>query len=457
MAKEDSFDTVKGATSQALPQREVVPEKRVRGRRGRRSRFFARILFLLGIFGPGLIAANAGNDAGGIATYSTMGSQFGFQMLWVMVILFIGVAVVQEMCARMGVVTGKGLSDLIRENFPLRVTAFVMLTFLIANTGVIISEFIGIAAALNLFGIPSWIGAPVGGFFVWWLVARGSYRRVEKVFLFLTIAFFAYIIAAFQAKPDWGQVAIGTFVPTIQLRGDYILTLIAAVGTTISPYMQIYIQSAVVERSMPISEYKYERAEVYIGSLFSIAIAFFIIIATGATLFVHSGGKGVVLGTAADAAQALVPFLGVYAKYVFAIGLLGASLLAAGVLPLTTSYSITEALGLEGGVSKRWQEAPAFWILFTGLIIISVIIAAIPNLPVVNILLNLYLLNGILLPIILFSILYLVNQKRLLGKYTNGLLYNIIAFSLTIVVSILAIVYVITQVLGLFGIQLFSA
>ncbi len=430
------------------------PEKS-RGKR-RRPRLFTRLVFFLSIFGPGLIAANAGNDAGGIATYSSMGSQFGFQMLWVMVVLFIGVAVVQEMCARMGVVTGKGLSDLIRENFPLRITAFVMLTLLVANTGVIISEFIGIATALNLFGVPSWIGAPAGGLFIWLLVARGSYSKVEKVFLALTIAFFAYIISAIQAQPNWGQVAFGTLVPTIQPNGNYILTLVAAVGTTISPYMQIYIQSAVVERHVLLRDYKYERAEVYIGSLFSIAIAFFIIVATGATLFAHSGGKGVVLGTAADAAQALVPFLGTYSKYVFAAGLLGASLLAAGVLPLTTSYSITEALGLEGGVSKRWQEAPAFWTLFTGLIILSVIIAAIPNLPVLNILLNLYVLNGLLLPIILFAILYLINKKRLMGKYTNGVVYNIVAFTLAVVVSLLAIFYLVVQILAFLGIQLFS-
>lgn len=458
MANDDTQDVEKVVPSQPYPLPEADSGKRTKNRgRRRRPSLLSRLMILAGIFGPGLIAANAGNDAGGIATYSSMGSQFGFQMLWVMVVLFVGVAVVQEMCARMGVVTGKGLSDLIRENFPLRLTAFVMLTLLIANTGVIISEFVGIAAALNLFGIPSYIGAPTGGIVIWLLVARGSYSRVEKVFLALTIAFFAYIISAFQAQPNWGQVAFGTFVPTVQLKGGFIFTLIAAVGTTISPYMQIYVQSAVVERHVLLRDYKYQSAEVYIGSFFSVAVAAFIIIATGATLFVHSGGKGVVLGTADQAAQALVPFLGIYAKYAFGVGLLGASLLAAGVLPLTTSYSITEALGLEGGVSKRWNEAPAFWILFTGLIIISVIIAAIPNLPVVSILVYLYALNGVLLPIILFSILYLVNQKRLMGKYTNSVFYNILAFSLATVVSALAIIYLVVQILGFFGIQLFGS
>ncbi len=293
------------------PTVELDHEEAAKKRVGRRRPGF---LFYLTILGPGLIAANAGNDAGGIATYSTMGSQFGFQMLWVMVIMGIGVAVVQEMCARMGAATGKGLSDLIRENFSIRLTAFVMLAFLVANAGVIVSEFIGIAAALSIFGIPPWIGAPVAGLLVWFLIARGSYSRVEKVFLGLTVAFFAYIVAAFLAKPNWGDVLKNTFVPSVQFTGDYIQLLIAAVGTTISPYMQIYVQSAVVERGVTMRDYKYQRLDVFSGSAFSIGIAYFIIVATGATIFQSSGGKGVPLGSAADAAQALAPFLGDFAK-----------------------------------------------------------------------------------------------------------------------------------------------
>jgi NRAMP (natural resistance-associated macrophage protein)-like metal ion transporter len=422
----------------------------------RRPRLMRRVLFYLGIFGPGLIAANAGNDPGGIATYSTMGSQFGYQMLWVMVVLTVGMAVVQEMCTRMGAVTCKGLSDLIRENFPLRLTVFIMFIFLLANGGVIVSEFIGIAAALNLFGIPSWIGAPCGGLLIWWLVARGSYRRVEKVFLAVTFVFLAYVFSAFLAKPDWGQVFAGTVIPTVQLRGTYILTLVAAVGTTISPYMQLYVQSAVAERGVRMSDYRYERLEVYVGAIFSNAIAFFIIVSTAATLFVHSGGKGVPIGSAAQAAQALAPFLGIFASRAFAAGLLGAALLAAGVLPLSTSYSLAEAFGFERGVGRGFQEAPFFWGLFTLLIVIGVVVAMLPNLPVIQILLNLYLLNGLLLPIILFAILYLVNKKRLMGRYTNGLVYNVVSYALAVVVSGLAVIYLVTQVLGFFGIQIFG-
>lgn len=419
-------------------------------------RLARRLLFYLGIFGPGLIAANAGNDPGGIATYSSMGSQFGYSMLWVMVVLTVGMALVQEMCTRMGTVTGKGLSDLIRENFPLRLTVFIMFIFLLANGGVIISEFIGIAAALNLFGVPSWIGAPCGGLLIWWLVARGSYKHVEKVFLAVTFVFFAYIFSAFLAKPDWGQVATGTLIPTVQPSGSFILMIVAAVGTTISPYMQLYVQSAVAEKGVGMSEYKYERFEVYVGAIFSNAIAFFIIVSTAATLFVHSGGKGVPIGSAAEAAQALAPFLGIFASRAFALGMLGAALLAAGVLPLSTSYSLSEAFGLERGVGRSWKEAPFFWGLFTLLIILGVIVAMLPNLPVIQILLNLYLLNGLLLPVILFAILYLVNQKRLMGRYTNTRLYNVISYALATVVSGLAVIYLFTQVLGFFGVQLFG-
>ncbi len=439
-----------GIVSSPLKDTHAGTGKLSRSRNRRRTRW----LVYLGILGPGLVAASAGNDAGGIATYSSMGSQFGYSMLWVMVVLTLGMAIVQEMCTRMGAVTGKGLSDLIRENFPIRLTAVVMFTFLLANGGVIISEFIGIAAALNLFGIPSWIGSPIAGFVLWWLVARGSYARVEKVFLVLTFAFFAYFVAAFLAHPDWSMVATGSFVPTIQFNSAFLLTLVAAVGTTISPYMQMYVQSAVVERGLSMREYKHERIDVYSAAVFSNLVAAFIIIATAATLFVHSGGKGVALGSAADAAQALTPFLGRFATNIFALGLLGASFLAAGVLPLSTCYSITEALGLENGVSKRWNEAPVFWGLFTALIVIGVVIAMLPNLPVVQILLNLYLLNGIVLPIILFSILYLVNNKRLMGQYTNGPVFNITAYTITLLISVLAIAYVVLQGLSLFGINL---
>jgi NRAMP (natural resistance-associated macrophage protein)-like metal ion transporter len=448
MSKE--FHQITGALDTV--QQEPGSPTRTRSLSGKRRR--ASWLIYLSILGPGLIAASAGNDAGGIYTYSSMGSQFGYSMLWVMVVLMLGVGMVQEMCARMGAVTGKGLSDLIRENFPIRVTALVLFAFLLANSGVIVSEFIGIAAALRIFHVPPWISAPVAGFLLWWLVVKGSYGRVEKIFLALTLVFFVYFIAAFEAQPDWGQVLVGSAVPAIHFNSAYLMMLVTAVGTTISPYMQMYIQSAVVERGVSMREYGHERIEVYIAAVFSVLVAVFILIACAATLFVHSGGKGVALKDAADAALALAPFLGNFASTVFALGLLGASFLAAGVLPLSTCYSITEALGLENGVNKRWKEAPVFWGLFTGLIVVGVIVAMLPNLPVVEVLLNLYLLNGIVLPVILFSILRLVNDKRLMGKYTNGRIFNLLAYGLAIIVSGLSIASVVVQVFGFFGVQL---
>lgn len=441
----DGMAEVLAAPEEKRSETGTLPRMRMR----RRSRW----LVYLSIFGPGLVAASAGNDAGGIYTYSTMGSLFGYSMIWVMVVLTLGMGIVQEMCTRMGAVTGKGLSDLIRENFPIRLTALVMLAFLLANSGVIISEFIGIVAALNLFGVPSWVSAPCAGVLLWWFVVRGSYARVEKVFLALTLVFFAYFIAAFLAKPNWGEVFVGSVVPTVQFNSNYLLTLIAAVGTTISPYMQIYVQSAVVERGVSMREYTHERIDVYSAAVFSNLVAAFIIIATAATLFAHSGNKGVPLASAADAALALAPFLGRFATDVFALGLLGASFLAAGVLPLSTCYSITEALGLENGVNKRWKEAPVFWGLFTALIVVGVIVSMLPNLPVVQVLLNLYLLNGLLLPIVLFSVLWLVNDRRLMGKHTNGRIFNACAYGLTWIVSVLAVGYVVIEVLGFFGVQ----
>lgn len=441
-----------GADGQELAQPVATSKNEGRPRRRRNN-----LMLYLSILGPGLIAANAGNDAGGVFTYSVMGAQYGFSMLWVMVVVGIGVAVVQEMCARMGAATGKGLSDLIRENFGIRWTALVMLALLIANGALVISEFVGIAAASELFGIPAWISAPVAGIGLWLLIVRGSYDRVEKVFIFFTLAFFTYIIAAFMGNPPWEQVLYHTFVPTVRFEGDYLQTLIAAIGTTISPYMQLFIQSSVVEKGTTMRDYKYEKIGVYSGSAFSILVAYFIIVATAATLFKASNGAGFPLESAKQAAVSLEPLLGRAAEYTFAAGLLGASLLAAGVLPLATSYSITEALGFENGVNRKFGEAPVFWSLFTGLIVISVLVAAIPGLPVVQILINIYVLNGIILPFILFAVLLLVNNKELMGRYTNGLVYNIIAWSIAVVVSLLSLFLVVNSLLGLFGLNLLGS
>jgi NRAMP (natural resistance-associated macrophage protein)-like metal ion transporter len=422
-----------------------------------------KLLFYLSMLGPGLIAANAGNDAGGIATYSQMGTQYGYSLLWVMVIITFSLAIVQEMCARLGAATGKGLSDLIRENFGVRITALVMLGLLIANALVLISDFIGIAAALDIFGIPVWLGTPLAGLGLWLLISRGSYGRVEKIFLVMTLAFFAYVVAALISKPEWGQVAVHSVVPTVKLDSAYIQTLMAAIGTTITPYMQLFLQSAVVEKGVTMqNDYKYERNEVLLGVLFSDLISFFIIVACAATLFASSplgaNGEhtGSTINTARDAALALGPLLGNYATYVFAFGLLGASLLACGVLPIATSYSITEAFGLENGVSRKFREAPAFWGIFTCLILISTAVAIIPGVlsNVVTILLIVQIINGMILPFLLVVILLLINNKELMGQYTNGRIYNVSAWATVIFVSGLSVILLATTILGLFGINI---
>src|SRR5947199_3086886 len=326
--------------------------QRVRRRIERRPRLFV----YLAIFGPGVITASAGNDAGGIATFALVGADHGYQLLWVLIPLTFSLGIVQEMCARMGAVTGKGLADLIRERFGVRWMALVMLALLIANCGVSISEFLGIAAASELFGIPRYVSVPVAAATVWWLVVKGSYKRVERVFLVMSLVFLGYIVSAFMAKPVWGDVARALVRPHFDLSAAFLFTFVAVVGTTISPYMQVFVQSSVVEKGVTVENYALTRADVWVGTVFAILIVFFIVISTAATLNAH----GEHVDSAAQAARALRPLAGAYAQLLFAIGLLGASMLAARVVPLATAYSISEALGFEKGVSKSFREAPIF-------------------------------------------------------------------------------------------------
>ena len=437
------------------------PARRLRElRRWRKSRLasIARPLAFLGFLGPGLIAANAGNDAGGIATYASVGAQYGYGLLWMMVIVTVSMGVVQEMCARMGAATGKGLSDLIRERFGIRGAAFAMLTLLIANSLITVSEFAGIAAASELFGIPKYFTVPVAAVGIWLLVTRGSYVKVEKIFLVMTFVFFAYPIAAILAHPNWGQVAYHTVVPTFpkQHLGTYLLLFVGTVGTTITPYMQLYIQSSVAEKGMDMSDYPAERADAYFGAIFGDLISAFIIIATGATIFVASHGVGTPITSAKQAALALVPFLGKNAEFIFAVGLLGASLLAAAVLPLATSYSICESFGFERGVSFSFREAPIFQGLFTGMLALGALIALIPGLPLIQLMILVQVVNGVLLPILLVFILRLVNDRTIMGKYVNGRINNFIAWGTTIVLTSLCAVMILSIILPLLGVPFLS-
>ena len=400
--------------------------------------------------GPGLLAASAGNDAGGIATYASAGASYGYGLLWAMVIVTIFVGVVQEMSARLGAVTGKGFSDLVRESFSLRVTALILLTLFIANLGIIVSEFVGIAAAAELFGVSRYIAVPLAAVLVWLLITRGSYGRVERILLALTLVFFAYIAAAFLAQPDWREVFYRTIHPTPRLELGYLQLLVALIGTTISPYMQLYIQSSVVEKGVTPDEYRYTRVDVWAGTLFAGIVAAFIIIATAATLY----PRGIAIETAADAAVALEPVAGPYASVLFGIGLLGASLLAAGVLPLATTYVMSEALGFERGVSRSWEEAPIFMGLFTGLVTLGAVLALIPGLPLFQVLVGVYVLNGLLLPIELFAMLSLINNRELMGRYVNRGLYNLLAWSIAIIVGLLSLTLIAITLLGWFGVKL---
>ena len=400
------------------------------------------LLMYIAILGPGMITANAGNDAGGIATFASVGAEFGYSLLWILIPIAISLGIVQEMCARMGAVTGKGLSDLIRERFGVRWTALIMLSLLIANAGVTVSEFVGVAAAAELFGVSPFISVPLAAILVWWLVAKGSYKKVEKAFLAMSVVFLGYIVSAFLSRPDWSAVAVGIVKPTFRLEHAFIFTLVAVIGTTISPYMQVYVQSSVVEKGVTPDNYASTKTDVWVGTIFAILIVFFIIVSTAATL--HKAG--IQITTAEDAAHALRPLAGRYAQTLFGLGLFGASMLAAGVLPLATAYSISEALGFEKGVSRSFREAPIFLGTFTFLVAFGAAIAVIPNLPLFRVLLVTQVINGLLLPFVLFAVLRLVNNRELMGAHVNGPLHNVAAWLTAIVVTALSVLYILMTI-----------
>jgi Mn2+/Fe2+ NRAMP family transporter len=405
------------------------------GRRLSEKRFFA----YLAVLGPGLIAANAGNDASGIATYATAGAAYGYTLLWSFIPMTISLVVAQEMCVRMGVVTGQGLADLIREQFGVRWTAVVMLALLVANTGIIISEFVGIAQASELFGVPRFFTIPVAAGLIWWLVVRGSQKGVERVFLAMSFVFFSYVISTFLAKPDWSAVGANFMKPHVQGDTAYLFTVMALIGTTITPFMQVYVQSAVVERRMDAEDLPLARVDVIVGTLFACTIAVFIVICTASTLNAN-GVYGI--DSAATAAETLVPFAGVYAKYLFGIGLLGAAMLAMGVLPLATAYSVTEALGFEKGVSRSFREAPIFLGIFSALIVIGALVALIPGIPQIRLLLFTQTVNGLLLPIVLIAVVLLSSSEEIMGEHRNTLAFNCVAWSVTVVVSLLSLLLI---------------
>lgn len=393
--------------------------------------------------GPGIITANVDNDAGGITTYSLAGAQFGYSLLWLFIPMIIALAVIQEMGVRMGIVSGKGLADLIREKVGIKLTFLMMVALLLANFGNVLAEFSGIAVSTGIFGIPKFIALPAAALFVWLLVVKGTYKSVEKVFLLASALYFSYIIAGYLSNPDWALAAKSLVMPQIKLSAAYITMVIGMVGTTIAPWMMFYIQSSVVEKEISLKNLKYSKIDAVLGAIIVNIVAFFIVLACATTIF----PTGVQVNNVADVSKALAPLAGQYASILFAFGFLNASLFAASILPLSTAYYVCESLGFEAGVSKSFREAPIFHGLYLGLIILAVIIIMLPNVPLLNILFLSQVANGLLLPFILILMLLIINDKKIMGEYTNSRLFNYIAWATVIIVMSLSIALLITGIL----------
>ncbi|MCL5104568.1 MAG: Nramp family divalent metal transporter [Armatimonadetes bacterium] len=398
-----------------------------------------RLLMLFAFIGPGVITAAADNDAGGITTYSVAGALYRYDLLWVIVIITFVLAMIQEMCARMGVVTQKGLGELIRENFGVKWTMFALGTLLVANLATTTAEFAGLAASLEIFGITRYITVPIAAIGIWLLVVKGSFRTVERVFLALTLIYATYVVSGIMAHPNWSEVAHATFVPKLNLTPNFIFLAIAVIGTTITPWMQFFLQATVVEKGVRLENYTYQKWDVYIGSLLTDLVSFFIIVAAGATVYGTIHGQHV--KDAAQVAKALEPVAGRYAEALFAIGLFNASLLAAAVLPLSTAYTYSEAFGWEIGISRKFSEAPIFYSIYTFSILFGVLVVLMPKLHLIDTMINAQAINGILLPVILVFMLKLINRPDVMGKYTNSKVYNIAVWAMAVALMIMTVMW----------------
>ncbi len=404
-------------------------------------RFRTSALLLFAVLGPGFITANVDNDAGGILTYSQAGAQYGYSLLWTMIPITVALIVVQEMCARMGAVTGKGLSDLIREEFGLRVTLLILMLLVIVNFCNVVAEFAGIAGSMQLFHVAKYISVPMGAALVWALVVKGDYKSVEKVFLIASVFYIAYIVAGVLSGPNWHLALAETVkLPSRTVLGNssYVYMTIGVIGATIAPWMQFYLQSSIVEKGIEARQYKASRLDVIVGSIFTDVVAWFIVVACAATLYVHGIRN---IGVPSDAAEAMKPIAGRYAFILFAAGLFNASLFAASILPLSTAYTVCEGLGVESGLDKSFREAPFFYWFYSLLIFLGAAVVLIPGFPLVKVLVLSQVLNGVLLPVILVFMLRLINMHDLMGEYTNSLLLNVIAWVTSIVMILLSAVY----------------
>ncbi|HWA93256.1 MAG TPA: Nramp family divalent metal transporter [Terracidiphilus sp.] len=413
------------------------------------KRWRIRILLFLAVLGPGFITANVDNDSGGILTYSQAGAQYGYTLLWMMIPITLALIVTQEMCARMGVVTGKGLSDLIREEFGLRLTFFLMVGLVIVNYTNVVTEFIGIAGSLQLFHVSRFISVPICAILVWLLIVRGNYKTTEKIFLVASVVYIAYIFAGVLSQPSWHDAIKATItLPKSSVWRDkaYLYMAIGIVGTTIAPWMQFYLQSSIVEKGIRVKDYTASRLDVVVGSFFTDIVAWFIVVACAATLYVHGMGE---IKVASDAAEAMRPLAGDYAFILFAFGLFNASLFAASILPLSTAYTVCEGMGFESGVDKSFKEAPLFYWLYTLLIVGgAVTVLILPASQLINFAVLSQVLNGVLLPVVIILMLLLINRRDLMGEHKNSRVFNIIAWTTSIIVIVMTLVMLWSMIPG---------
>ncbi len=391
----------------------------------KRKKFWAQLAIFAAVLGPGIITGSVDNDAGGITTYSVAGAMYGYQLVWTLIPSFIVLIIIQEMNARMGIVTGKGLADLIRENAGVKVTFFIFLGLLVADIGNTTTEFAGVAGSMEVFGVSKYIAVPLVAFSIWILVVKGTYQSAEKIFLVFSVCLLTYIVSAIIGKPHWAEIGHSIAHPSLDMNSQSIALVIGLVGTTIAPWMQFYMQSSVIEKGLKMKNYKYVLIDILIGCIATVVVAFFIIIACASTL--HE--NGIVINEAKDAAMALKPLAGALAGYVYAFGLFIASIFSATILPLATAFYVCEAFGFEAGIDKKWKEAPEFYTLYTGIIAISALIILIPNAPLISISLWSQVLNGMLLPVVLVCMILLVNDKRIMGKYVNKTVNNVIGWT----------------------------
>ncbi len=406
--------------------------------------FYKNLLIFFALLGPGIITGSVDNDAGGITTYSVAGAVYGYRMIWTLIPSLIVLLVIQEMNARMGIVTGKGLSDLIRENAGFKITFFIFIGLLLSNIGNTTTEFAGVAGSMEIFGVSKYISVPIVALMVWLLVVKGTYLIAERIFLIFSASLLTYVVSALMSKPHWGEIGSAIIHPRLQLNTESITMVIALVGTTIAPWMQFYMQSSVIEKGLKMKNYKFTLIDIIVGCVVTVVVAFFIMVACGATL--HS--NGIVINEAKDAALSLEPLAGKLASHVFAFGLFVASVFSATILPLATAFYICEAFGFESGIDKNWDEAKEFYTLYTGILIISAVIILIPNAPLIKISIWSQVLNGILLPVVLVSMILLINNKKIMGSYTNKPVQNIIGWGAVGILVILSLVLLIIPVIS---------